>query len=290
MISGQELGTVVLPDGRQMSFAVWGDLGDPAVIFLHGWPGSRLCGRLIAPAAVRAKVRLIVPDRPGIGRSDPRPGRSLLDGARDTAALADGLGLDRFAVVGYSGGAGFALACAFLVPDRLAHVAVVSGLGPLDVPGARRALPPHLRAIFSLVRTFPGFARLPAALLSQGVRRFPDLLVLQTLLASCVEDRRILARSWVVDAMRAEHTEAFRQGPAGVAEESCIFSRPWGFPLDALPRGIHLYHGDADRFVPVEMGRTVTAFLPDARLHVKSGAGHFWFVDGFEDVLGDWAR
>jgi len=290
MISGEELRTVVLPDGRQLSFAQWGAPGDPALIFMHGWPGSRLGGRLLASAARRANVRLIVPDRPGMGRSDPHPGRSLLDGARDTAALADRLGLDRFAVVGYSGGAGFALACAFLLPDRLSHVAVASGLGPLETRQVRRALPSHLRLTFSVVGSFPGFARLPATLISEGVRRFPGLVAFQACLLACAEDRRVLARPRVAETLRAEYEEAFRQGTAGVEAEAGLFARPWGFPLDSLPGGIHVYHGDADRFVPVEMGRHLARTLPDARFHLLAGAGHFWIVDRFVEALDRWAR
>ncbi len=288
MVSSEDLRTVVLPDGRQLAFAAWGSPGDPAMIFMHGWPGSRLCGRLLASAAAAKKVRLIVPDRPGMGRSDPQPGRSLLDMARDTAALADALDLDRFAVAGYSGGGPYALACAFLFPDRLSHVAVVSGLGPLASREALALLPPHLKMTFSLSRSLPAVARLPAGMISMGIRRLPELVGLQACLAASVEDRRVLARRAVFEALRAEYTEAFRQGSGAVADEVRLFSRPWGFPLEALPLEIRLYHGDGDRFIPVEMSRNLARGLPSARFQLMPGAGHFWIVDGFSHVLDGW--
>ncbi len=285
-----DLQTMSLPDGRRISFAAWGRAEDPPVILMHGWPGSRLCGRLLADAAEAQRVRLIVPDRPGMGRSDPKPARTLLGGARDTAALADCLGLDRFAVVGYSGGAPYALACASLFPERLLHTAVVSGLGPLEDRSSRSVLPPHLKMIFSLSRQVPGFARLPARMISFGVRRLPEVVALQARLQAAGEDRRVLARKPVFDGLRAEYTEAFRQGSRPVADEVRIYTSPWGFPLTALRPRIHIYHGDADRFIPAAMGRELARRLPAARCLILPDAGHFWIVDHFGAVLKDWKR
>jgi pimeloyl-ACP methyl ester carboxylesterase len=290
MTRGSDFCTVRLPDGRQLAYGSWGDPGGSPVILMHGWPGSRLCGRLVASAAVAETVRLIVPDRPGMGRSDPRPGRSLLDWADDIAALADALGLGRFSLVGYSGGVPYALACAFRLPDRLTHVALVSGLGPLHTRQGLSALPLHLKTVFSLSRHLPGFALLPAGLISLGIRRVPEAVALQARWTAGGEDRRVLARKAVFESLREEYLEAFRQGVFPVADEVRITSRPWGFPLAGLPAGIHLYHGDADRFVPVAQTRALARALPSCRCRIVPGAGHFWLVDHFAQVLMDRQR
>jgi len=284
-----EPSTVVLPDGRTLAFGAWGEASGFPVVFMHGWPGSRLAGRLLAAQAAATGVRLIVPDRPGIGRSDPLPGRSLLAWGADTAALADALGLERFAVLGFSGGAPFALACAFRLRDRLAGVALSGGLGPLHTREGLSALPPHMRWLFPLARHVPGAAQVPARMISLAVRRAPGAMALQALAAASPPDRVLLARKAVFQALREEFAEAFRQGTGAVAHETRLFSRHWGFPLEALPPGIRLYHGAEDRFVPADVSRRLAAQLRSPRLEILPDTGHFWIADRagriFDDLL-----
>jgi pimeloyl-ACP methyl ester carboxylesterase len=106
------------------------------VLLAHGGPGSRLlCPDEDATAV--AEVRLLTVDRPGYGGSDPRPNPTLLGWADDVQALADRLGLERLAVVGFSAGGGYALACAARMPERIGAVGLASCEGPYDeVPGA----------------------------------------------------------------------------------------------------------------------------------------------------------
>jgi pimeloyl-ACP methyl ester carboxylesterase len=97
--------TIRLRDGRQLGYAEWGDFGGAPVLFFHGWPGSRIEGRLGDEAARVTGVRLVAIDRPGMGLSVFQPRRTLVDWPADVVELASALGLDRFAVLGISGGA-----------------------------------------------------------------------------------------------------------------------------------------------------------------------------------------
>ena len=111
------------------------------LLYFHGNPGSRLD---FAPdrydEALRAAgVRFIGTDRPGFGLSDPKPGRGHADWPADVSALADSLGLDRFAVLGYSRGGRYALACAALIPERLTAVGTLSAVTTPDMPGFARS-------------------------------------------------------------------------------------------------------------------------------------------------------
>jgi len=108
-----------LNDGRLLGYAEFGDPGGTPVMFFHGFPGSRLEGALGHEAAERAAVRMICIDRPGMGLSTFQPGRRMLDWPADVAALADALGIGRFAVGGVSGGGPYAAVCALrcLVPQ-----------------------------------------------------------------------------------------------------------------------------------------------------------------------------
>ena len=113
--------TIMLADGRALAYCEWGDPTGSPVLLVHGGPGSRL----LCPdedATVAAGVRLLTVDRPGYGGSAPRPDPTLLDWADDVQALADRLGLERFAVVGFSAGGGYALACTARMPSASARL------------------------------------------------------------------------------------------------------------------------------------------------------------------------
>src|SRR5262245_52878083 len=122
--------TVTLPDGRVRSFRDLGSTGGPCVVFEPGFMASRLTGRAVD------SVRVLSVDRPGIGRSTNVAHRTLAQEAADVAALADALGIDRFAVLGHSAGGPYALACAALLADRVHALGIACGFAPMDRPGA----------------------------------------------------------------------------------------------------------------------------------------------------------
>ena len=125
--------TIQLKDGRNLGYAEYGAPHGRPLLHFHGWPGSRLEARLVAEAAVRAGVRLIGVDRPGMGLSDFMPGRTILDFVEDVIELVDALGLVRFAVEGISSGGVYAIACTYKIPQRLTACSIISGMGPFEV-------------------------------------------------------------------------------------------------------------------------------------------------------------
>jgi pimeloyl-ACP methyl ester carboxylesterase len=127
---------LTLRDGRRLAYS---ELGDPTgipIIHHHGMPGSRLEHQAEPDFYRSMGVRVITPDRPGYGLSDPNPGRLLLDWPSDVAELADSLGIARFGVLGLSGGGIYALACGAAIPHRLTDVVVTGCPGPMQQPGA----------------------------------------------------------------------------------------------------------------------------------------------------------
>src|SRR5205809_4638333 len=135
MIPGVERrGTAATPDGRTLAYVERGAADGVPVLVNHGTPGSRLSRHPDKELYERHGVRMIAYDRPGYGLSDPHPGRSVADAASDIGAIADNLGLDRFAVVGGSGGAPHALACGALLGDRVVRVGALVTPAPSDAP------------------------------------------------------------------------------------------------------------------------------------------------------------
>src|SRR5215510_6101946 len=119
-------------DGRKLRFYDDGAPGGFPVFVHHGTPAT---GRLYPPHVEDARqrgIRLIGYDRAGFGDSTPRPGRIVADVVEDVAAIADALQIERFATWGVSGGGPHALACAALMPDRVAAAASLAGYAPID--------------------------------------------------------------------------------------------------------------------------------------------------------------
>jgi pimeloyl-ACP methyl ester carboxylesterase len=104
--------TIRLRGGRRLGYAERGDPGGRPLLYFHGWPGSRVEGCLGDEPARAKGIRLMALDRPGMGLSDHQPRRALVDWPDDVIEVAAALRLDRFAVLGISGGGPYAAVCA----------------------------------------------------------------------------------------------------------------------------------------------------------------------------------
>ncbi|MGR7026940.1 alpha/beta fold hydrolase [Geodermatophilus sp. URMC 62] len=280
---GPREGRLQLRDGRTMAYAEWGDPDGRPVLGCHGSPSSRLERHVDDPGAYRRwGVRLIVPDRPGFGRSDPQPGRSVTDWPADVVQLLDSLGVDRFATLSLSGGAAYALACAHALPDRVHTVGVLGGAPPPDVPWPwpgwlhgplRAATHRPTPAATALLR--PVFA--PLAVRPELIPRY-----LQVRLNPA--DRRVIGRPAVRRVLATTFTEGLRQGTAVLAEDRALLFRPWGFPVGEVRQQVHVWHGTQDWQVPVALGRALAAMLPRVSAHWLSGEGHFLVFDHAREV------
>ncbi|MCG6500466.1 alpha/beta fold hydrolase, partial [Kitasatospora sp. A2-31] len=122
-------------DGRALAVETVGDPRGRPVFLLHGTPGSRVGPHPRTSVLYRLGIRLVSFDRPGYGDSARLPGRRVSAAAADVRTIADELGIDRFAVLGRSGGGPHALACAALLPERVTRVALLVSLAPRNAAG-----------------------------------------------------------------------------------------------------------------------------------------------------------
>lgn len=257
--------TLTLADGRRLA---WEEAGDPdgaPIMFFHGSPGSRLQRRVFM-TDLRG-VRMIAPDRPGCGFSEFQPGRTISDWVDDIDALVDHLDLDRFSVLGFSGGTPYAVmvAASELPVGALGIVSgdpppgqvadVPQGLG--DVAASRpRIISLLLRLARSLARWAPDFtANRATSVLSE-----PDQVV--------VSEPRI--RAAFLEMLR----DSLRQGPQGALLDLQLAAQAWEVipPRDEIP--IRIWHGEADTDAPVSIARYLEARLPGAELTTYPGEGH----------------
>lgn len=286
MDSDRTASTVELPDGRMLGYAEYGAVDGAALLLFHGLPGSRLAVEELWPADGPGLVRIIAPDRPGMGLSDFQPGRRFADWAADVAALADALGLPRFAVAGFSGGGPHALAVAHALPGRVTVAGCVSGSGRFDDPESSAGLNRTNRLLTFVARRAPVLlkpvARAQARAVAKDPGRIFDSSAKDPLMSPA--DRRDLADPRSRRLFIAHATEPFRQGPAGVAHEIRMCFTRWDFDPAEIRVPVHLWHGDADSYVPVAMARRIAQRIPEAELTVYPDEGHMCPVRHWDEI------
>lgn len=260
-------GTVAVAPGRQLAWSEWGPADGAPVLFS---PGAATSGRLgfAADAVERLGVRLIAVDRPGLGRSDPAPGRTLLDTAADLGELAAALALDRPAVVGFSQGAPLALACA--ATRAVSAVAIVSGTDELAGPALRPLLPPPVAQLVDLAAADP-----PAAEAIFRGMMTPAALIEMIRTASPEVDRAVYLEPTFAALFAAALDEGFAQGPDGYARDTLLVMQRWPFDPAALHLPVHLWYGrlDTSPFHSLDHGAALAVRLPRATRTLVDDAG-----------------
>lgn len=264
--------TLTLRDGRVLAFDVVGDPAGYPVVNHHGGGGCRLLRPPDDSVAVRARLRLILVDRPGYGGSTRRKGRTLLDWADDVAELADHLDLDRFAVMGGSTGSPYALAVAYRLGQRVSHGVLAPALGPLDDSGALDELDPGTARGFRM-RHWPWLLQLSLAPVARLARDDPGSLIDKGMDRLAPPDRALYADPAIRAMAEAQTAEAWRTGPYGTIDDiRAVYS--WGFRPEQVSQHFDLFHGDADTTIVPAMAQRLVRRLPDAHLQMVEHAGH----------------
>jgi pimeloyl-ACP methyl ester carboxylesterase len=268
------------PDGRTL---VANDSGPADAVLTLVWhTGSPQTGALMPPvlAAAEARgVRLVSYGRPGYGGSTVQPGRTVADAAADVAAIADALGIDRFATMGASGGGPHALACGALLPDRVAGVATFAGIAPftdafdwfagMRSPGGPRSALEGGRE-----------GRLAHAATGEfDPEQFVDA------------DWAALEGEWAPLGEDAQRAGA--AGPDGIVDDDCAFVRPWGFELADVRVPVLVVQGGRDRVVPLAHGEHLARSIPGAELRLRPDDGHISVLLAVPEALDrllEWAQ
>ncbi|MFF8811951.1 alpha/beta fold hydrolase [Streptomyces pactum] len=265
----ERTGVSVLPDGRRLGWAEWGPPDGTPVLFCPGAATSRSLNfgaGLLEPLA----VRLISVDRPGLGASDPAPGRTLDDWAadvRDFAAARD-LPAARLRIAGFSQGTPFALACA--ARGLGAAVAIVSAGDELAAPCFADALEPEVRDLVRLATADP--ERAEASFAGFGSA---DALWEIIDAGSGEADRAVYRDPGFRPRFRRALAEGFAQGPAGYARDTVLAMSRWPFDPADITVPVDLWYGGLDTSTVHSPDRAATLArrIPTARRHLLPDAG-----------------
>lgn len=282
---------IALADGRSLAYAEYGASTGVPVIYCHGFPGSRLEAGLADTAARRLGARLIAADRPGIGLSDFCPTRRVLDWPEDVAALANGLGLEKFSVLGVSGGAPYALACALRFPERVRSTTIVSPLGPAQWLHGGTGMALASRLSLRLAAMWPATTPLLCAIFRPVIRHAGRLALALVAVGVSRPDRQMLREPAFRATLATSAREAFRQGSRGAAKDLALLAAPWQFDPGDVASEVDLWHGNTDRVVPVTMARALEQRLSACRATYMADEGHYSLITHHvEEILSGTAE
>ena len=277
-----------LSDGRILGYDDYGPANGKPLFYFHGTPSSRVEWQMFGSEqlATHLHLRVISMDRPGMGLSAFQSSRQFSDWPSDVMALADGLGIDRFAVLGYSGGGPYAAVCALAIPERLTAAGLVSSSGPFTEAELTQDINLVSRQFFDLCRDKPMRGRLLLRMMGMMAVLAPQRLIAQSLAALPEPDQAALARREVQRGYLQTLREAQRHGPRGAQQDTALMVGPWEFRPQEITMPVHLWHGEADRDAPIAMGRSLAAAIPKSQTHFYPEEGHLSvFVNHVQDIL-----
>ncbi len=253
---------VALADGRTLHAYDTGGDATLAVVWHHGTPNIGTPPEPLFAVADRLGIRWLSYDRPGYGDSSADPGRDLAAAAVLTAAVADAVGVDRFAVMGHSGGSNHALACAALQPDRTLAVVGVSALAPYDADGLD----------WFAGMAAPGVATLRAAAAGREAKVRHEATATDDGSGFTNSDHAALAGPW--SWFNTVVGPALRDGPGGLIDDDMAYVAPWGFDPARIEAPVLLLHGSQDRIAPVAHAKWLARRIPTAELRILPEEGH----------------
>jgi pimeloyl-ACP methyl ester carboxylesterase len=280
-------GNIAVGDDRQIGFAEFGDPQGRAIFWLHGTPGARRQIPMEARVyAEQRQIRLIGIDRPGIGSSTPYQYDTVFAFAEDLRTIADTLGIDKFEVIGLSGGGPYTLACAAAMSDRVVAAGVLGGVAPTS---GSDAIAGGVSTLVKVAAPVIGVAGVPIRLAASGLIRLIRPVAEPALYAyariSPEADRRLLVRPEFKAMFLDDLLNGSRKQLAAPFADVVVFARDWGFRLDEVKMPVRWWHGDRDHIVPFEHGQHVVSRLPDAQLTHLPGESHLAGLGRAEEIL-----
>ena len=263
--------------GERVAFNEYGDAAGEPVIFCHGWPSSRTMAELTEDAARELRLRIISPDRPGIAGSTFAPERKLLDWPPLVSELADFLRIEKFRILAISGGAPYAYATAWAMPQRVRALAVVSGAPHIAELDDRTGLLALYRWLLL------AHAKLPPLFSHWGFRAARPFLSLRPprsarsfllkLLQACDADSLRDERAF--SACFESQRRAWQTSAEGVLTDAEIYAQPWGFSVRDILPPVRLWHGKADRTFSAAFAEATAAQIPNCTVTIIDDAGHY---------------
>ena len=254
------------------------EAGSLAVFWHHGTPNIGAPPEPLFTAAKELRLRWVSYDRPGYGGSTPVPGRDVASAAADVTSIADALSIERFVVMGHSGGGPHALACAALLPERVLGVVSGAGLAPYSAEGLDWFAGMAPSGAASLRAASDGRAA-KERYEASGPEFDPEMFT--------PADHAALSGTW--GWLNSVVGPAMAAGPGGLIDDDLAYVAPWGFDPAQVVAPLLLLHGAQDRIVPSSHSTWLARRCPGAELRLYPDDGHLSVLNSAESALR-WLR
>jgi pimeloyl-ACP methyl ester carboxylesterase len=211
----------------------------------------------------------------------------LLDWPQDVAAVAAQLGIERFGVIGVSGGGPYALACGHTLADRLEFAVLMGSWGPVaEEPTLWKEMAPLDRFFGRLSKIAPWAFYLPFSFLGLAAKTLSPQGFIKSMESSMSDaDKALLSEEVMAQFFADDVQEAFRQGMRGPADDAIILYGAWGVRVEEIATPVVLHHGTADKFAPYSYALYLDEMLPHSTLHTYAGEGHLFVMKLFDEVF-----
>ena len=219
-----------------------------------------------------------------MGHSDTHANRTFIDWTKDTIALADHLGINKFAILGYSGGAPYTLTCAWKIPERLTSAVIVSGAGQMNQPEVKNNLDLKHRIFWKVADKFPFL--LPYVLKKmRQYREWSDEDIIARAEKNMPKaDFEVLMKNNRLALSKMGVEETFRN-MKGVAMDVRLPIRPLGFNLGDIRFPITFFHGKKDNTVPIQVVEWMVPRITNVKLVSYPNDGHMsTLIDHFDEI------
>lgn len=274
-----------LKDGRRLAYAEYGDVNGKPVLFCHSYVGSRLQVHPDYEILSSAGVRLIVPDRPGFGLSDPIDNYSPMQWADDARELLDSLAIASLPIIGFCVGATFAFACAHSMPGKVEKLVVVNPLGQVtsrhDLKGMLQlnkmilqtglVSPTLMRHVVRL--TFRDFAKQPEKLLSYLNKHVTPA------------DRKTISQKNILPLLADCYHETLLQSSDSLYKELLLCLSPWEKMLEEITTKVDLVHGGECSHVPLHFGQRIASGLVNCESYFPATGGFYLIFEKWAEIV-----
>ena len=278
---------IVLKDKRKLGFAEYGNPNEFPIIYFHGSQSSRLEMHYDIYFAIKNDLRIITIDRPGHGISDFNPSGSILQFGKDVKQLIDHLKIDDFSVVGMSAGAPFALGVAYLYPENINKVSIISGFAPFNNKN-KKHLSKEVKMMLNLAKTFPFLLKIALKVQVKQLDKKPKKALNGFLKIMSQPDQEILKKEAVIKVIENMFKEAYRKGSKGVAYEiSNILVRNWEFELNEIQVPVTFWQGKKDNNVPFQWAQYMSSKIKGSHLKEFPEKGHLLMFEYAKEIFTD---
>lgn len=274
MIPNPDVRSAQLPSGK-LTYVEYGVPDGYPVLFHHGWPSSRLQACFLHEGAVQQGLRIISPDRPGIGGSAYVPNRKLKDWLPVAVALMDSLGFGRFAACGVSGGGPYTMSLAAALPDRISAIALICAAPEVANEALHAHIHPGFQKMLKVVYTQQRSLQWGIWLMRNVMMVLPPAGLRAMMRNIPAPDKAALSNpesfAWHYQGLRVAWGGHYN----GMFTDGLIYADRWPFRPGEIRAPATLWHGRDDGHFHFTLAQALADSIPNCRCELPENEGHF---------------